>query len=143
MSVTRAITVVDPDRVSRARETGLGADQAASLSGTLSLLSEPTRLRILYALDRVGELCVGDLSLALDVGEDAVSYALRLLRTAGLVVSRKDGRTVFYRLAPDFRCDWTDFLELARRGLNQGDGGAEVLTADGGILHCLRWWGGT
>ena len=83
-------------------EAGLSADQASSLAGTLSLLSEPTRLRILYVLDQVGELCVGDLALALGVGEDAVSYALRLLRTAGLVSSRKQGRTVFYRLSPDF-----------------------------------------
>ncbi|MBI1376776.1 MAG: LysM peptidoglycan-binding domain-containing protein [Frankiales bacterium] len=34
-----------------------------------------------------------------------------------------------YRLAPDFRCDWTDFLELARVGLGQADGGIEALTA--------------
>jgi DNA-binding transcriptional ArsR family regulator len=93
---------VDPTRVAAAVEAGLTADQAASLAGTLSLLSEPTRLRILYALDQVGELCVGDLALALGVGEDAVSYALRLLRTAGLVSSRKQGRAVFYRLSPDF-----------------------------------------
>jgi DNA-binding transcriptional ArsR family regulator len=93
---------VDPSRVAAAAEAGLSSDQAASLAGTLSLLSEPTRLRILYALDQVGELCVGDLALALGVGEDAVSYALRLLRTAGLVSSRKQGRAVFYRLSPDF-----------------------------------------
>ena len=92
----------EPDKVTRVREHGLSAEHASALSGTLSLLSEPTRLRILYALDQVGEMCVGDLSAALAVGEDAASYALRLLRTAGLVVSRKQGRTVHYRLAPDF-----------------------------------------
>ena len=84
------------------RSHGLSADHASALSGTLSLLSEPTRLRILYALEQVGELSVGDLSLALEIGPDATSYALRLLRTAGLVASRKSGRTVLYRLAPDF-----------------------------------------
>lgn len=98
----REITPVDPDRVERVRESGLSADHATALSGTLSLLAEPTRLRILYALDQVGEMCVGDLALALGCGEDAASYALRLLRTAGLVVARKQGRAVFYRLAPDF-----------------------------------------
>lgn len=102
----REITPVDPDRVRAVRDHGLGAEHASRLAGTLSLLSEPTRLRILYALDQVEEMCVGDLALGLAVGEDAVSYALRLLRTAGLVVARKEGRTVFYRLAPDFpnRC---------------------------------------
>ena len=93
---------VDADGVARARDEGLTADQASTLAGTLSLLSEPTRLRILYALDRVGELCVGDLALTLGVGEDTTSYALRLLRTAGLVATRKDGRVVYYRLASDF-----------------------------------------
>jgi DNA-binding transcriptional ArsR family regulator len=93
---------VDSERLAQARERGLDPDHAIRLAGTLSLLSEPTRLRILYALDQVPELCVGDLALALGVGEDATSYALRLLRTAGLVATRKDGRVVYYRLAPDF-----------------------------------------
>ncbi|MEO8106284.1 MAG: metalloregulator ArsR/SmtB family transcription factor [Actinomycetes bacterium] len=92
----------DADRVAAARSAGLSADHAAELAGTLSLLSEPTRLRILYALDHVEELCVGDLAVALDVGEDATSYALRLLRAAGLVNKRKDGRVVYYRLSDDF-----------------------------------------
>lgn len=93
---------VDVDGVAVARSSGLSADHASELAGTLSLLSEPTRLRILYALDQVDELCVGDLALALGVGEDATSYALRLLRTAGLVSKRKDGRVVYYRLSDDF-----------------------------------------
>ena len=57
---------------------------------------------MLYALDVVEELCVRDMALALEATEDAVSYALRLLRTAGFVTSRKDGRVVFYRLADGF-----------------------------------------
>jgi DNA-binding transcriptional ArsR family regulator len=72
------------------------------LSSLLSLLADPVRVRILYALDEVDELCVGDLALALTVSEDAVGYGLRLLRTAGLVANRKAGRVVYYRLAPDF-----------------------------------------
>ena len=60
------------------------------------------RLRLVYALDVAEELCVGDLALALDVSEDPVSYALRLLRTAGLTVTRKQGRVVYNRLAEDF-----------------------------------------
>ena len=65
-------------------------------------MADPVRLRLIYALDVAEELCVGDLALALDVSEDSVSYALRLLRTAGLVVTRKQGRVVFNRLAEDF-----------------------------------------
>ncbi len=66
------------------------------------MLADPVRLRLIYALDVAEEMCVGDLALALEVSEDAVSYALRLLRGAGLVVTRRDGRVMFNRLADDF-----------------------------------------
>ena len=45
---------------------------------------------------------MGDLALALDVTEDQVSYALKMLRLAGLVAFRKDGRMVCYRLSDGF-----------------------------------------
>lgn len=93
---------VDPETVATIRAHGLAAESARELSTVLGLMSEPTRLRILYALDRVDEVCVGDLALALGLSDDAVSYALRLLRTARLVESRRCGRSVVYRLAQDF-----------------------------------------
>lgn len=106
MSETAAIEPhehpVDPERVAQARQRGLSADDAERLAALLSLLADPVRSRILYALDEVQELCVGDLALALGATEDAVGYALRILRTAGLLATRKAGRVVFYRLAPGF-----------------------------------------
>jgi DNA-binding transcriptional ArsR family regulator len=93
---------VDAARVRRARKGVIGADDAARLSSLLSLLGDPVRVRLLYALDLVDELCVGDLALALDITEDAASYGLRMLRTGGLVQTRKDGRVVYYRLADTF-----------------------------------------
>lgn len=85
---------IDPERVAHARRRLPNADDAARLTGLLSLMADPVRLRLIYALDVVEELCVGDLALALDVSEDSVTYALRLLRTAGLVRTRKEGRVV-------------------------------------------------
>jgi DNA-binding transcriptional ArsR family regulator len=93
---------VDAERVEHARDRVPAADDIARLTSLLSLMADPVRLRILYALDVSEQLCVGDLALALDVNEDQVSYALRLLRTAGLVQTRKQGRVVFNRLAADF-----------------------------------------
>jgi len=93
---------VDADRVARARAHLLRADDAARLASLLSLMADPVRSRLLDALDLVGELCVGDLALALGTSEDAVGYGLRILRTAGLVQTRKAGRVVYYRLATDF-----------------------------------------
>ena len=78
---------IDPERVAHARSRLPNVDDAARLTGLLSMMADPVRLRLIYALDVVEELCVGDLALALEVSEDSVSYALRLLRTAGLVLT--------------------------------------------------------
>jgi len=93
---------VDPQRVAVARGRLPSVEEGDRLTSVLSLMADPTRARLLYALDVVEELCVGDLALALSVSEDAVSYGLRVLRTAGLVTRRKEGRVVYYRLAEGF-----------------------------------------
>jgi DNA-binding transcriptional ArsR family regulator len=93
---------IDPERVAHARGRLPSLDDASRLTSLLSLLADPVRLRILYALDVTEELCVGDLALALGANEDQVTYGLRLLRSAGLVIARKEGRVVFNRLAADF-----------------------------------------
>ncbi len=69
------------------------------MASLLTLLADPLRSRILGGLLISEELCVGDLAMALEATEDAVSYALRLLRTAGLVVRRREGRMGYYRIA--------------------------------------------
>ncbi len=66
------------------------------------MLVDPVWSRILFAEGAGEELCVCMLALALDVTEDQVSYALKMLRLAGLVSFRKDGRMVFYRLSDGF-----------------------------------------
>lgn len=93
---------VDSERVAAVRQRLVDPDETARLIGLLGLLADPVRFRILYALDVVDELCVGDIALALGGSEDSISYALRMLRTAGLVATRKQGRMVLYRLAEGF-----------------------------------------
>jgi DNA-binding transcriptional ArsR family regulator len=119
-----APTALDPPRVNRARRQGLSADDAARLGALLTLLADPVRLRVLYALDLVDELCVGDIALATDASEDAVGYALRMLRTAGLVQPRKDGRVVYYRLSDSFPEPLLEHClrELLRLGALAGGG---------------------
>lgn len=73
-------------------------EQAAA---TFRLLSDGTRLRILYALLEGGELAVADLAIVTGVMTSSVSHALRLLRLGGVVVARREGRSVRYRLADD------------------------------------------
>ena len=93
---------VSPERVAAARAGLLSAADAGQLAGLLGMLADPVRSRTLFALSAAGELCVGDLALALDVTEDQVSYALKMLRLARLVSFRKEGRVVFYRLSAGF-----------------------------------------
>jgi ArsR family transcriptional regulator, lead/cadmium/zinc/bismuth-responsive transcriptional repressor len=93
---------VNATAVSRARRAVLSTEDAERLGRLLGLLSDPVRSRMLFALVSVDELCVGDLALTLDISMDQASYALRLLRSAGLVKTRRDGRVIFYRLADGF-----------------------------------------
>ncbi|WP_240312410.1 MULTISPECIES: ArsR/SmtB family transcription factor [Janibacter] len=88
--------------MARARARVPTGEEGDRLTDVLSVIADPTRARLLYALDVAEELCVGDLSLVLSASEDAVSYGLRILRTAGLVTRRKEGRVVYYRLAEGF-----------------------------------------
>lgn len=89
---------VDPERVEAARQGQIPADEAEAMGALLTLVADPLRARILSALVATDELCVGDIALALGATEDAVSYALRILRTAGLVRRRREGRMGYYRL---------------------------------------------
>jgi DNA-binding transcriptional ArsR family regulator len=93
---------VSQDGVAAAKEGLLSVSEAGRLAGLLGMLADPVRARILFALVAAEELCVGDLALALEVNEDQVSYALKMLRLAGLVGFRKDGRMVFYSLSEGF-----------------------------------------
>lgn len=90
--------MVHPERVEHARDHLLSPDDATSLAERFKLLSDPGRVRIIYALLEVGELCVCDLAATVDASESATSHQLRQLRLAGLVRARKEGRTVYYRL---------------------------------------------
>ena len=61
-------------------------------------LGDETRLRLLEILVD-GELAVGDLIDRTGLGQSLVSHHLRTLRDAGLVVTRRDGRWIFYDIA--------------------------------------------
>jgi ArsR family transcriptional regulator, lead/cadmium/zinc/bismuth-responsive transcriptional repressor len=93
---------VNAERVAVARAGVLSVADAGRLAGLLGMLADPVRSRILFALVTAGELCVGDLALALEVTEDQVSYGLKMLRLAGLVSFRRSGRLVCYRLSDGF-----------------------------------------
>ena len=63
-------------------------------------LSDETRLGIVLLLREMGELCVCDLCTALDQSQPKISRHLAMLRESGLLLDRKQGKWVHYRLSP-------------------------------------------
>lgn len=62
-------------------------------------LSDETRLKLLELLVQ-GEQCVCDLTDALKTGQSRLSFHLKTLKEAGLLTDRREGRWVYYALAP-------------------------------------------
>ena len=92
------VKCVDPAKVKRIAKLFPKSDSLGRLSDLFQLLSDPNRIKILFALSRE-EICVCDLSALIGMSESAVSHQLRLLRALRLVKSRKDGRVVYYSLS--------------------------------------------
>jgi DNA-binding transcriptional ArsR family regulator len=76
----------------------LDRDRAMSLAAVAKVLGDPTRLLVMQALAQ-RELCGCDLGWVTGQSEKVVSHHLGRLRREGLVVSRRDGRTVFASLS--------------------------------------------
>ena len=81
-----AMNAVAPARAS-------GADTARLFHA----LSDPTRIRIVELL-RHGERCVCDLTEAADAAQSRLSFHLKVLKNAGLVSDRREGRWIYYEL---------------------------------------------
>ena len=85
----------------RADRAGVAAAERAAARG--KALGDPTRVTIALALRDGEELCVCDLAWVVERNENLVSHHVRLLRTAGLVRSRRDGKMVLYSLTDSGR----------------------------------------
>ena len=90
--------VIDRDRVTSTRVKVPNPTTAVKAAAVFRLLGDPSRVRMLTALLEAGELCVCDLASVVDAEESTVSHSLRLLRSAGVVRRRRDGRQAFYSL---------------------------------------------
>ena len=75
----------------------------------LSALSEEKRLRILEIL-RSGEHCVCDLTEHMGTAQSLLSHHLKVLREAGLVADRREGRWSYYRLVPEALAELEAFV---------------------------------
>ncbi|WP_229723304.1 ArsR/SmtB family transcription factor [Deinococcus aerolatus] len=91
------VNCVHPEAVAQARATLPGGRDVDTASAFLKLVGDPTRLKILSALN-TRELCVCDLAAVVNLSESAVSHQLRLLRDGRVVAFRRAGRVAYYRL---------------------------------------------
>jgi ArsR family transcriptional regulator, lead/cadmium/zinc/bismuth-responsive transcriptional repressor len=82
----RARPLIDPPR-------------AAALGALFKIFANDTRLRLLHALERGGEVCVTDLAAALDMAPQAVSNQLQRLADRRIVVARREGTRLYYSIA--------------------------------------------
>ncbi len=87
------------DEIAAVRRTLEFAPELEEAAELFSLASNPTRLKILFLLDRLKELCVCDLAEMLGVSVSAVSQHLAKLRAYGMATTRRDAQTIYYRLA--------------------------------------------
>mgnify|MGYP005888896127 FL=1 len=78
---------------------GMPSDNAIlSVSGILKWLGDPSRLRIFWLLCHCEE-CVINIAALTNMSSPAVSHHLRLLKASGLIVSRREGREMYYKAA--------------------------------------------
>ncbi|CNE20654.1 metalloregulator ArsR/SmtB family transcription factor [Yersinia mollaretii] len=97
------------------------------------LLSDETRLSILLLLRETGELCVCDITTAIQEAQPKISRHLAMLRESGVLLDRREGKWVYYRLSPHLavwaanilaqasECQFVEVAQLAKR-LQQSNG---------------------
>ena len=87
-------------RPKRADDVGVAAleRKAGEAAGLLKLLANENRLLILCRLAIAGEMSVGDLADAVDLSQSALSQHLAKMREDGLLATRREAQSVFYRI---------------------------------------------
>lgn len=93
-------TLAHEDVVTRVMAELPDEEDLACLADLFRMFGDTTRVRILSAL-QASDLCVCDIAQLLGVTVSAVSHQLRLLKAAGLVTFRREGKSAIYALADD------------------------------------------
>lgn len=92
--------IIHEEAVAKGMEGMIKNDMAIAVADIFKVFGDATRVKILHLLT-ISELCVCDISVALDMTQSAISHQLRVLKQAGLVKNRKDGKVVYYSLDDD------------------------------------------
>lgn len=92
------VQCINEDSVREVKSQMLDDETFQMISDNFKVLSDPTRLKILYALI-LKEVCVCDLAAVLEMTDSAISHQLRLLRHRNLVKFRKKGKMAYYSIS--------------------------------------------
>lgn len=94
------VDVIHADIVDKVKKDFPSNQLINTLSDFFKIFGDTTRVKIMCALDK-SEMCVGDISVLLDMTVSAVSHQLKILREASLVKTKRQGKIVFYSLADE------------------------------------------
>ena len=102
----------------QAQPRSFSEETVESLAATMRVLADPTRIRLLEALNARGKTTVSALASCLPLTQQGVSHQLGILFRAGVVRRRREGAWVHYELR-----DWTGWwvLEQLAGGLEDSD----------------------
>jgi ArsR family transcriptional regulator len=78
-------------------------------------LSDENRLKSLLLISQYGELCVCELMVALDVSQPKISRHLAILRNTGILLDRRQGKWVYYRVNPNLPQWISNTLEITAK----------------------------
>jgi len=87
----------------------------------LKALADPVRLRLFYLLSLGNEICVCHLTEALELPQSTISRHLAVLRHAGLVSTRRDGKWIHYRMTDETSESLATFVESNLDDTQQAD----------------------
>ncbi len=111
----------DPAFLTHCRERLEEKERGLDVSSEVfKLLGNPMRVRILFLLLQGRELCVCDLADVIGSRIPALSQQLRRLHDRGLLEKRRDGRTIYYSVAPSYEGVLRTLLEAFDEGELEG-----------------------
>ena len=97
---TCSCSIIHEEIVKKVKQGMPKEEDLYDLAELFKVFGDTTRIRILYALF-MEEMCVCDIAALLDMTQSAISHQLRVLKQAGLVKYRKEGKVVFYSMDDD------------------------------------------
>jgi len=84
-----------------------------------TILSDCTRLRALMLIQAEGEVCVCELTFALNESQPKISRHLAVMREAGIVEPRREGTWIHYRISPELPIWAQEVMELTHRRIQR------------------------